>query len=472
MKTKLKPLEEVNAMKTPTGNLILDGIRNQASVVCNIAGSLAEFGSPYYSYRYGNDHDGDEQPATDVPEAVTEMVSAMKDSAKNLLRMVNSFARAEAGTPDVTIDGPDADDAVPEDTAESLVLAESVTGEITAVFTEGGTATITKGQVSGTMIVAGMNADHNRFYTEEALQDAVSRGLWNGKKMYLDHMRESDKRDLPARSVKDIAAVIKETRYDSGSKSIKYTATLADPSLETKLAYMQERGILSGMGVSIHAAGQGRKEVIESAPAFVVERFVEAYSTDFVTNAGAGGTIDMLESDPRGDSRVIDQTGANTMDEKAMAALLESMGAIVAKAVAPLAEAQTKLQARQDQIDTRDTIKTMIEATALPDIAKTQLVRQFMTATTTDGVEEAIKGMTELVEAVKGEKTDGKAEVVTEAKRVAKPSPVKGLGTQETTESGKHYRTAAEFAASPAAKILVGGKNTEQKANDLFASMR
>lgn len=454
---------EVNASQSDGGRLLLGAICGQAQAVMSIAQSLA--GTDYYTNPFSDDHDADDVNPTDIPQAQLELMSAMKDSVKNLSAMTNMLwnaenAPAESGSGDemgenapvITITGP----------LSSGVIAVQESGVPTAVvFTEATTGSrVTKGEVSGTMIQPGFNVPKNRFYAPTALREAVDKKLWVGRQMYWDHSSKSEKSDRPERSVRDLAAVIKETWLESDG-SIGYKATLADPQMESKLTYMQEHGILGAMGVSINAAGSGKPETIEGTPTFLVEHFVEAYTTDFVTTPGAGGSVNLLESA----AQLPAQTGAEEMDEKAVQALMESFKGIVAEAVKPISDGQTALTSRLDKVETQAKIGTMIESSALPPTGKKMLVTRFAEATTVEGVKEAIEEQLAYVAEIKGDKT-----VVTTTENAAPrklgANPVHGMGNKGDAEVP--HRTLKDFSESRAAALFGGKERTEK----LLESMR
>jgi len=74
-------------------------------------------------------------------------------------------------------------------------------------------------------------------------------------------------------------------------------AAVIDPTLKAKLEELNKQGMLSDMGVSIRALGESAPGEVAGKKTNIVESLLRSRSVDFVTHAGAGGQVEMLESD-------------------------------------------------------------------------------------------------------------------------------------------------------------------------------
>lgn len=163
------------------------------------------------------------------------------------------------------------------------------TRDLSEAATTGDGSTITL-----TVIKAGLNRAGSRYYTEAALQGGVS--LFRGLKMYANHQTRAEEQARPEGDVWQWVASVTETAYDSATKSIRATAKLIDPTFKAKVQALAEAGLLDTLGVSIRAVGSGQQATVEGVNTFRVDEFDGALSVDFVTEPGAGGRVELLES--------------------------------------------------------------------------------------------------------------------------------------------------------------------------------
>lgn len=145
-----------------------------------------------------------------------------------------------------------------------------------------------------TVIEAGFNRPRSRYYTEAAIRDGA--GIFRGLKMYANHQTRAEEQARPEGDVWQWVASITETAYDETSKSLRATAKLIDPTFKAKVHALAEAGLLNTLGVSIRAIGAGEQATIEAVDTFRVDEFAGAISVDFVTEPGAGGRVELLES--------------------------------------------------------------------------------------------------------------------------------------------------------------------------------
>lgn len=127
----------------------------------------------------------------------------------------------------------------------------------------------------------GSSATYPPAVLEQAAKDRIFPA---GTRMHLDHPRESDEKDLPARSVKDWAAVLAEDAVYNPT-----TQALEAPAKVFRQYQMLVEDLKDYVGVSIHAW-------IEAEPnpgKPVASRFLPSphNTVDFVTAAGRGGKV-------------------------------------------------------------------------------------------------------------------------------------------------------------------------------------
>lgn len=124
-------------------------------------------------------------------------------------------------------------------------------------------------------------------YSAEVLEQAArDRVFGAGTQMFTDHPTPTEDYERPARSVKDLAAVlVEDARYDPQARALVAEARVYGP-WRAPLSEMA-----GDIGVSIRAIAEGDAGQVEGRTGFVVDRLVEGLSVDFVTKAGRGGRV-------------------------------------------------------------------------------------------------------------------------------------------------------------------------------------
>ena len=150
-----------------------------------------------------------------------------------------------------------------------------------------------KGVVGLTVIRAGFNKSKKRYYPAEMLKRDYK--VFEGMKMFVDHSTLAQDRSRPEGSVRDWAGNLSKLWVD-GDGTVRGEAAIIDEQLKLKLANLREHKQLPTMGISIRAVGEAREAEVEGRRTLLVERLVKGRSVDFVTYAGAGGAVEMLES--------------------------------------------------------------------------------------------------------------------------------------------------------------------------------
>lgn len=165
------------------------------------------------------------------------------------------------------------------------------------------------------------------YYTAEAIKSAA--GVFNGKKIYMNHPSEAEEQDRPERSVKDIKGHFENVRaVESKDGHMQLIGVVVIPPgeafdearglMQHAIEYAKEFSDQDFIGLSINASGDAEEmeldEVLKSAPepcrakletaksmgidtVRATQKITDAVSCDLVTEAGAGGKIlKMLES--------------------------------------------------------------------------------------------------------------------------------------------------------------------------------
>ncbi|MBN1690443.1 MAG: ChaB family protein [Dehalococcoidia bacterium] len=290
-------------------------------------------------------------------------------------------------------------------------IQESMTRELVSDYIplteakyDGGTAMIT-------VIKPGFNAGKGRFYPKEML--ARDYGIFEGAKMYADHPTENDETQRPERSIKDWVASLTNVKLNEKGEVVG-KATVIEPWMQEKLALLRDKGMLNQMGVSINAVGSASDAEIEGVKTKLVEKLIRARSVDFVTEAGAGGTVNLYES-IENDIDLIDLVSLKERRPDLVDSIESAVKSEIKQEVHKKMELETRIKELEAQITTLTTerdglqtqlteakkaedkakaqglIKEAVSKAELPEAAKARILESFKEALNTDGLEEAIK---------------------------------------------------------------------------------
>ncbi len=304
------------------------------------------------------------------------------------------------------------------------------------------------GEATITIIKPGFNAGKGRFYPKETLSRDF--GIFEGAKMYADHPTPGEEKDRPERSIRDWVATLGKPFVETDG-SIKAKAVIVEPWLKEKLATLRDNGLLKEMGVSINAIGSASDATIEGVKTKLIEHLIRARSVDFVTEPGAGGTVNVFESvDPNVDIDLIDvaQIKERRPDIiRLLEAEIEAKNKQEANKKMALEEEVTKLtESNQTLTKENGELKTQIAEVAkakakaeaqalikeavnkaqLPEAAKTKLLEQFKEAEKTDGIDAAIKA---------------ESDYIAKLKESGKP---RGMGSTASGYPGKSHQELVE----------------------------
>jgi len=233
----------------------------------------------------------------------------------------------------------------------------------------GAGATLDKNEVVVTVLQPGFNRSGARYYPVDAIRHAVSEGLFDNRKMFVNHPSASELRERPERNLTDWVSTVKETWIDEETGSIKARIKVVQNWFGDFLKQLQENDALADVGLSIFAQGQVQRKKIDGRLTDVVERFTRALSVDWVTEPGAGGRVDAIwEAYQPVRAKEQETNVLNTMSAaEAVATLREQRPDVievlesehraeetVRETEAVLAEAQERISALENEIEAKD----------------------------------------------------------------------------------------------------------------------
>lgn len=297
------------------------------------------------------------------------------------------------------------------------------------------------------------------YYGKEVLAEAVS--LYEGAKAYADHPTETEQKERPERSVRDLVGWY-EGIQPAADGSLKGQLHLYDSAVPWLAPILRERP--QALGLSHNALGKARMGEAEGRKGRVVDSIGAVESVDIVTKAAAGGSVDRLVASIReGDTDVdlkdltLDQLKESRPDlvqgiEAAAKAALKSEAD---SALGQLREAVTRtdtdnkaLRAENAQIreaqaraEARAVIAEKLGASNLPEPARAR-VRQILEAAAVPLKEGALDKdtfATRITEAITAEQTYLTA---------VTGSPVRGAGAGGADDANRLQEAAKKAQAA------------------------
>jgi cation transport regulator len=280
------------------------------------------------------------------------------------------------------------------------------------------------GKAQLVVIKPGFNATKERYYPLEVL--ARDCKIFEGVKMYADHPTSEEDKTRPERSIKDWVATLHNV-HPNAQGVIMGEADILEPWLKERLATLRDKGLLKDIGVSINAVGTASKAEVEGVKTNLIERLVRARSVDFVTEAGAGGQVELYEanSDATLDVDIVTLETLRERRPDLVKAVETGIRAEITKEVKTKLEVEEKLKESNATIETltaeRDVLKGKVEQAEkdklvaatqakvtealgkaeLPDAAKTRIAQRFANAASDEGLAEAIKAEVDYIAAIR-----------------------------------------------------------------------
>lgn len=267
------------------------------------------------------------------------------------------------------------------------------------------------------------NTVDNHYYSEEMLSQNYK--VFEGVKMYADHQTTSEEKERPEGSIKEWVASLKNVQYQEGVGVIG-DAIIIEPWMQQKLANLRDKELLGEMGISIRAAGVGVKGKIDGREGNIVEKITQVRSVDFVTEAGAGGVVQMYEAgssdydvdivsletlrERRPDliKSVENEVKATIIQEVKRKVELEEQVKDLEGQVGTLTterdEARNKLteaEKAQRKAEAKSKLDEAIGKSELPEAARVRIAEKFKDAESAEGIDEAIKAEMDYITALK-----------------------------------------------------------------------
>ena len=243
------------------------------------------------------------------------------------------------------------------------------------------------------------------FYPPEVLKKDGPKAWKAGTQMYLDHPTESESRERPERSIRDLAAVIATTpeyREKGSDGPGLYARAQVLPQYRETI-----KALAPHIGVSIRAHGSFSPGEAEGRKGRIINHIATGESVDFVTKAGAGGKVLALmeslraASDESCDSELDEAVHTPSSTAAAEAApstevdnmelteaqdRIVALEAVVVEKDAGIAEAVARAEAAEAEIALTKTAIAVSEAESearkflaeidLPDASKVRLVAE------------------------------------------------------------------------------------------------
>lgn len=212
------------------------------------------------------------------------------------------------------------------------------------------------------------------FYSEAVLKRDVPKVFPSGTHMHFDHPTVTEAKERPERSVKTIAAVTTSTpvwQQNGAAGPGMYAEAKAQTAHREAIEELAPH-----IGVSIVASGHRKTGVAEGRKGPVIESIDSGQSIDFVTQAGAGGSIVSLFEAARG--RAISEP-ITEVDEVSEQELQETRTAL-ATAERERDEERAKSARLSEGVILREARDVAAEAlgkvVALPEITRARLLEQ------------------------------------------------------------------------------------------------
>lgn len=281
-------------------------------------------------------------------------------------------------------------------------------------------AKVDKGIAKITVIEPGFNSSKDRYYPAEMLTKDFK--VFEGLKMYADHPSEFDESNRPERSIRDWVATLKNVQM-SGDTVIG-EAHIVEPWMQEKLATLRDKGMLSEMGISINAVGTATEATIDGVKTNYIEHIARGRSVDFVTEAGAGGLVEMYEAERDVDVDFVTLSVLKERRPDLVKEIEESVKNTLLKEVRKTVELEQEIKELKESNDTltkeRDALKEEKETAEkasriaetkaviekaigeaeLPEPAKARILERFKDAEKADGLEEAIKAEKDYIDKI------------------------------------------------------------------------
>jgi hypothetical protein len=220
---------------------------------------------------------------------------------------------------------------------------------------------------------------HDAYYSEPVL--AAAAPLYEGAKAYADHPTETEMKDRPERSIRDLVGWYENVRVESGKLRAEFH--LLESARPWLAPILIEKPDL--VGLSHNAMGKTKLSEAEGRTGRVVEAIAKVNSVDVVTTPAAGGSVDKLIASARPDTinPTAPEEGTETMELKdlTLEALRQQRPDLVqrleeAARQAAKTEADTAAQSLRESVQRSDARAANAEAAVAKITAKATLVER------------------------------------------------------------------------------------------------
>lgn len=165
------------------------------------------------------------------------------------------------------------------------------------------------GELSVRLISPGWGS--SGYYSPQVLENAAREKVFKkGTQMFFDHPAESERRDRPERSVRDLAAILIEDAYVSEGGALDARVNVIGPHREL----LTDPTFVENIGVSIAAYADSTIGEAEGRKGTIMTALTEAVSVDFVTRAGRGGKVLAIMESARGNQSVEERSSTELHD--------------------------------------------------------------------------------------------------------------------------------------------------------------
>jgi hypothetical protein len=250
---------------------------------------------------------------------------------------------------------------------ESVIFTPENEADLTVFEGVVGLEAVKEGAVSPAIIPIKIIAPgwgSSAYYSKEVLQRDGPAVFKKGTHMYFNHATATEEAERPEGDINNIAAVFMEDAHweDNGVKG---------PGLYSKAKvfsdYSQqvsEKGPY--IGVSINAAIKAHEGTAEGKTGKIADKFVHAFSTDFVTKAGAGGAPIVPVHESAGSGPAIQRGGEGmTAEETRAFEDLKKANADLTSANEALKGQVKTLEAGQDQVVATATVGAVLRESGI-----------------------------------------------------------------------------------------------------------
>lgn len=216
------------------------------------------------------------------------------------------------------------------------------------------------------------------YYSEALLRREGPSFFPVGTHMYWDHPKESDQKNHPERSLRDLAAQFTTGAvYEENGSDGPGLYARAKP-VSTYAPIIEQ--IAEGIGTSIRALGRAKEGRVDGRTGKVVESFIPLRagaptSVDFVTAAGAGGKVTQLFESARSYTEPMAKTkkGEKPMSGEFDAKVLEEAQRASEAKITELEERLKRADEREMLREAEDIVRRELARAELHDLTRMRL---------------------------------------------------------------------------------------------------